>query len=47
MLVGNNVEKIRAAYREVLTEKRAPQRPELWDGNTAARIVKTILEYNL
>ena len=46
MLVGNNVEKIRAAYREVLTEKRAPQRPELWDGNTAARIVKTILEYN-
>ena len=47
MLVGNNVEKIRAAYREVLTEKRTPQRPELWDGNTAARIVKTILEYNL
>ena len=45
MLVGNNVEKIRAAYREVLAEKRTPQRPELWDGNTAARIVKTILEY--
>ena len=47
MLVGNNVEKIRAAYCEVLAEKRTPQRPELWDGNTAARIVKTILEYNL
>jgi UDP-N-acetylglucosamine 2-epimerase (non-hydrolysing) len=46
MLVGNNVEKIRAAYREVLAEKRTPQRPELWDGNTASRIVKTILEYN-
>ena len=45
MLVGNNVEKIRAAYCEVLAEKRTPQRPELWDGNTAARIVKTILEY--
>lgn len=45
MLVGNDVEKIRTAYTEVLASSRAPQRPELWDGNTAARIVKTLLKY--
>ncbi len=45
MLVGNNVEKIRAAYQNVLSSERAPQRPELWDGNTAERIVETILAY--
>lgn len=45
VLVGNDVEKIRAAFAETITSWRTPQRPELWDGNTAARIVKTLLEY--
>lgn len=45
MLVGNNVDKIRKAYKEVLDSPRIPQRPELWDGQTAGRIVKALLEY--
>ena len=44
-LVGNNVEKIRDAYREILNSQRNPWRPELWDGHTAERIVKKISEY--
>ncbi len=43
MLVGNDVGKIRAAYREVLGSPRLPQRPELWDGHTAERIVDVLL----
>ena len=45
MLVGNDVGKIRSAYREVLDSPRAPQRPELWDGHAAERIVAAILAH--
>ncbi|MDD4649613.1 MAG: UDP-N-acetylglucosamine 2-epimerase (non-hydrolyzing) [Desulfoplanes sp.] len=43
VLVGNNVEKIRAEYRVALAMDRQPLRPELWDGNTAGRIVEALL----
>lgn len=39
VLVGNDIDKIRAAFREVATLPRAQHRPPLWDGHTAERIV--------
>ena len=44
VLVGNNVDRIREEYKKTLTLGRIPQRPELWDGKTADRCVKAILE---
>jgi UDP-N-acetylglucosamine 2-epimerase (non-hydrolysing) len=44
VLVGNDVERIRKAWRQAIQEERRPVRPELWDGKTAGRIVKAILE---
>jgi UDP-N-acetylglucosamine 2-epimerase (non-hydrolysing) len=44
MLVGNKIEKIRAAYHEMLTLEVKPQRPELWDGHTAERCLQAILD---
>lgn len=39
ILVGNDIQKIRAAFREVATQPRREHRPPLWDGHTAERIV--------
>jgi UDP-N-acetylglucosamine 2-epimerase (non-hydrolysing) len=44
VLVGNDVVTIRQTCREVLHSGRAPSRPELWDGQTAQRIVAAIAE---
>ena len=38
ILVGNDIKKIRAAFRKELKAKRRPMRPEKWDGKTAERI---------
>jgi UDP-N-acetylglucosamine 2-epimerase (non-hydrolysing) len=43
VLVGNDVQRIRAACREMLQRGRMPSRPELWDGMTAPRIVKALV----
>ena len=46
VLVGNNINRIRKEYKTAITAGRIPQRPELWDGNTAQRCVEAILNYN-
>lgn len=47
VLVGNNIDRIRKEYFHTLSLNRIPSRPELWDGQTAERIVKQILEYSI
>lgn len=42
-LVGNDVSKIRDAYRRALTMERRGMRPELWDGHTAERIAEILI----
>jgi UDP-N-acetylglucosamine 2-epimerase (non-hydrolysing) len=43
LLVGNDVDRIRKAFKEILQSNREPARPELWDGKTAPRIVDAIV----
>ena len=43
VLVGNNIGKLRAAFRKEMKSKRDPSRPERWDGKTAERIAKIIV----
>ena len=41
-LVGNDVERIRTAYRQRRHERRRLHRPEFWDGNAAKRSVEIL-----
>lgn len=43
VLVGNNVERIRTAYRIAISKARLPVIPPLWDGKTAERCLEAIL----
>jgi UDP-N-acetylglucosamine 2-epimerase (non-hydrolysing) len=45
VLVGNNIERIREEYQASLNLVRKPVRPKLWDGKTASRCLKAILDY--
>jgi len=45
VLVGNNINRIREEYKNTLTLDRKPERPELWDGNTAGRCVQAIVNF--
>ena len=42
ILVGNDIKKIRAAFRKEMKAKRRPMRPEKWDGKTAERIAAVL-----
>jgi UDP-N-acetylglucosamine 2-epimerase (non-hydrolysing) len=44
VLVGNNLDRIRGEYRKTMLLDRLPCRPQLWDGHTADRIVKVIMQ---
>ena len=46
VLVGNNIEQIRKEYLHTITLNRNPSRPKLWDGHTAERIVKIIMDFS-
>jgi UDP-N-acetylglucosamine 2-epimerase (non-hydrolysing) len=44
VLVGNNIGEIEREYYKTILTSRTPQRPDLWDGNTASRCLNEILE---
>jgi UDP-N-acetylglucosamine 2-epimerase (non-hydrolysing) len=44
VLVGNDINIIKKEYRSINLERK-PDRPELWDGETAYRIVKSIISH--
>jgi len=43
VLVGNDAVRLKAEFNATLEMQRKPQRPELWDGQTADRIVEAIV----
>lgn len=45
VLVGNDVDKLRAEYLNALSLDRMPFRPGFWDGNAASRCLEAILNY--
>jgi len=46
VLVGNNIERIKKEFSNILSSFSKPIRPEKWDGKTANRIVKEIVNFS-
>ena len=46
VLVGNNISRIREEFKNTLELNRTPDRPKLWDGNTAERVLEAILKFD-
>jgi len=46
VIVGNDIDRIREEYRKTLLLERKPFRPELWDGRTAQRCLREIIDYD-
>ena len=44
VLVGNDVALLEKEFLKTMDSDRVPVKPELWDGKTAPRCVKAILE---
>ncbi|MBA7537980.1 UDP-2,3-diacetamido-2,3-dideoxy-D-glucuronate 2-epimerase [subsurface metagenome] len=44
VLVGNDIGKLTKEFRKTLKSKKIPVNPEFWDGKTAFRCLKAILE---
>ena len=47
VLVGNNIQRIRKEYKAILASESKPNKPPLWDGRTAERCLKAILEFEI
>ena len=45
VLVGNNVVRIREEYNTAIALQCKPVKPPLWDGHTAERCLKVILNF--
>jgi len=47
VLVGNDAVRLKAEFKTTLRSERRPQRPELWDGCAAERIVEAVCDHTV